>query len=204
MIVIVDYGVGNLGSIANMFRKAGAAALVSSSAAEIDRATKIILPGVGSFDNCVDSFDASGLRPNVERAALDDGKLLLGICVGMQMLGKASEEGARPGLGWIEAQTVRFRTEEHGTGLKIPHMGWNEVTVVRENPLLDTEPKRFYFLHSYYVQCASSEDVIAESSYGGPFTSAVQRGNIFGVQFHPEKSHRFGLRLFRNFAALEQ
>lgn len=203
MIVIVDYGVGNLGSIANMFRKAGAAAVVSSDPDEIDGADRVVLPGVGSFDNCVDSLDASGLRPSVERAALDDGKPLLGICVGMQMLGKASEEGVRPGLGWIEAETVRFRPEGHA-GLKVPHMGWNDVAVVRNNPLLDTEPKRFYFLHSYHVECASPDDVIAESSYAGEFTCAVRRGNIFGVQFHPEKSHRFGLQLFRDFAALEQ
>lgn len=200
MIGVIDYGVGNLASIINMFRRAGVKAHRCSDPDAITAAAKLLLPGVGSFDHCLRSFEASGL-PGPVTEAVEAGKPLLGICVGMQMLTRGSEEGGLPGLGWLDAKTRRFQIDA-SSGLKVPHMGWNDVRVSRTNPLLDRGEQRFYFLHSYHVVCDDRDDVIGEATHGYPFACAVARGNVFGVQFHPEKSHRFGLQLFRNFAAL--
>jgi glutamine amidotransferase len=204
MIVIVDYGIGNLGSIANMFRKVGAAATISSDAAAIEDAEKIVLPGVGSFDRAMRELVASGLIPTLQ-AKVQSGTPLLGVCLGMQLLARGSEEGALPGLGWIDASVVHFRPPGgNGTraSLKVPHMGWNVLEPAREHPLLADlgEEPRFYFVHSYHVVCDDLQTALGHADYGGPFVAAIARDNVLGVQFHPEKSHRFGTQLLRNFA----
>lgn len=202
MIAIADYGVGNLGSIANMLKKVGAPAVVSSDRAVLAEADKLILPGVGSFDHAMRELDRSGLIPTLTDR-VRAGTPLLGVCLGMQLLGRGSEEGRLPGLGWIDADVVRFRevVDERGSPLRVPHMGWNVLSPVREHPLLadlGAEP-RFYFVHSFHVVPDDGE-AIGTADYGGPFVAAIARDNVMGVQFHPEKSLRFGMRLLRNFA----
>ncbi len=203
MITIIDYGAGNIGSVLNMIKHVGGEAGVASNAAGVLAATKILLPGVGSFDNAMTRLAGLGLvEPLMERAKA--GIPLLGICLGMQLLANESEEGRMAGLGLIPGRVCRFSFEGEAARLKIPHMGWNSVTPARVHPLVAglEEGARFYFVHSYHFVCDSEEDVLLKSVYGYPFTSGVQRGNVMGVQFHPEKSHRFGMQLIRNFVDL--
>jgi len=203
MIVIADYGTGNSGSIVNILRKLGHDSVLSAAPDEIAEAQKIILPGVGAFDTGMRRLRASGLAEAIENRTRK-GIPLLGICLGMQLLTRGSEEGSEEGLGWIDARTVRFEfAPEHGK-LRIPHMGWNTVERCAASPLTDALPResRFYFVHSYYVKCANPDDVILNSTYGVKFVAAFQHDNIFGVQFHPEKSHRFGLSLLARFCSL--
>jgi len=205
VIAIVDYGMGNLGSIANMLRKLGAQASITADAAQLGEASKLILPGVGAFDAAMERIDSRGLRPILEQRVLADRVPLLGICLGMQLLTRSSEEGRRPGLGWINARTLAFRARIDPT-LKSPHMGWNVVSLNVPSPLTAgfaaiPEP-RFYFVHSYFVECADPTQSILRTTHGVSYDSGVQLGNIFGVQFHPEKSHRFGMRLLQNFVSL--
>jgi len=204
MILIVDYGMGNLGSIKNMLDRIGVESEISSRVADLERADKLILPGVGAFDRAMQNLDALGLVPALNRAVLDQGKPILGICLGMQLLSRSSEEGQAAGLGWIDAETVRFRFEGEDRPLKIPHMGWNTVQATRPGSILDTDlpESRFYFVHSYHVRCRDEADVLGVTRYGQPFHAAVMRGNILGTQFHPEKSHKFGIRLLRKFAEM--
>ena len=203
MIAIVDIGIGNLGAIKNMLRKVGAQAEITDSAEAIKAADKIVLPGVGAFDHGMGALAASGLMDTLNEQVLDAGKPLLGICLGAQMLGRRSEEGSLPGLGWIDMDIVRFPRD---AGIKIPHMGWNTVAPTMSgggvHPLFagGEDAPRFYFVHSFHFECDRPEDVTATCVYGKPFAAAVARGNIWGVQFHPEKSHRFGAALLRNFA----
>ena len=200
MIVIIDYGMGNLGSIANMFRKIGAESVITSDPLIIGTAKKLILPGVGAFDSGMANLWQRNLINVLNKRVLLDNIPILGLCLGMQLLTQKSQEGKSPGLGWIEAETVKFGFNTKETGLKIPHMGWNNIQVCREHPLfagLDKD-SRFYHVHSYHVSC-SEPDVIARTSYGYSFVTAIARGNILGVQFHPEKSHKFGVRLLKNF-----
>ena len=202
MIAVVTYGVGNVGSIFSMLRKIGVSSIAASTPDEIEAAERIILPGVGSFDHGMKMLAQRGLIDPLRRRAVK-GTPILGICLGMQLLGMGSEEGSLPGLGIINAHCVKFSAERPGA-LKVPHMGWNDVRVTRPHPLfagMEEEPS-FYFLHSYYLTCRRTEDVLAEAVYGGPFTCAVSVGNIFGAQFHPEKSHRNGIQLLKNFASL--
>ncbi len=203
MITIIHYGMGNLGSIVNMFKRIGVATEVTNSLPSIQRAEKLILPGVGAFDAAMQRIHAiDGLKETLDEKVLVKKTPILGICLGMQLFTQSSEEGAEKGLGWINAKTVRF---PQGIGLKIPHMGWNVVRFTKSYPLnlgmLDEE-QRFYFVHSYYVRCENREDILGETSYGINFTSVIQHENIIGAQFHPEKSHRFGMRLLKNFANL--
>ncbi len=205
MIVIVDYGMGNVGSIANMLKKVGAEALISSRTHDIERATKLILPGVGAFDAAMERINSSGLRVALDRRVLADGVPVLGICLGMQLLTGSSEEGRLDGLGWIRARTLAFRGRIDPQ-LKSPHMGWNLVQLHTPSPLTEgfaalPEP-RFYFVHSYFVECTDPAVAVMRTSYGVTYDSAVQQGNIYGVQFHPEKSHRFGMKLLGNFARI--
>ena len=201
MIVIVDYGMGNLGSIQNMIKKVGSAAIVSSKIEDIEQARKLILPGVGAFDTGVRNMDRLGLRPALNRKALKEKTPILGICLGMHLLTRGSEEGKLPGLGWIDGETIKFRFEESENHLKVPHMGWNAVQTQRSHSLFKglNEEASFYFVHSYHVVCNTDEQVLARTRYGYDFASAVQKENIIGVQFHPEKSHRFGMRIIKNF-----
>jgi glutamine amidotransferase len=202
VISVVTYGVGNVGSIFNMFRKLGVPAVAASTADELARAEKILLPGVGAFDHGMEMLARAGLIPAL-RARVADGVPLLGICLGMQLLGRGSEEGQRPGLDLLDAHSVRF-TANGDPGFRVPHMGWNEVRQTRESPLFDQfeERPRFYFVHSYHLVCGDPGDVLATVRYGTDVTAIVQRGNVWGAQFHPEKSHRFGMRLLGNFARL--
>lgn len=201
MIVIVDYGMGNLGSIVNMFKKIGVKALTTSDAAVISSASKLLLPGVGSFDKAMERIESSGLRSVLDEQVLVYKKPILGICLGMQLLTRGSEEGKLPGLGWIPADTKRFPNVK---GLRIPHMGWNKVIDNSPSPLTKDLPEesRFYFVHSYCVQTDLSEHSILKCYYGLDFDAAIQKDNIFGAQFHPEKSHRFGMQLLKNFAEI--
>ena len=203
MIVIVDYGIGNLASVLNMFKKIGVKDVyISSDKAVIEKATKILLPGVGAFDAGMLNLEKSGLIPLLNKKVLEQKTPVLGICLGMQLLTKKSEEGVKNGLGWIDAETVKFDFNS-SLKLKIPHMGWNYIKVNKANPLIDTESKnRFYFVHSYYVKCFDETQSIATSNYGIDFTCMVNKGNIYGAQFHPEKSLKFGMKLLENFAKL--
>jgi imidazole glycerol-phosphate synthase subunit HisH len=202
MIVIINYGMGNVGSIMNIIKKFTNDVVISASPDMIDRATKLILPGVGSFDNGMKNLEHYNLVEILNDKVLNEKVPVLGICLGMQLLTKKSEEGVLPGLSWIEAETVKFDYEKYK--LKIPHMGWNIVNVNKPNKLLDnsSEETRFYFVHSYYVKCQDSDDIILTTKYGIDFASAVNKENIYGVQFHPEKSHKFGLQLLKKFVEI--
>lgn len=190
MIVVVDYGVGNLGSIVNMFKKVGVKAVASSDPTVIESAEKLILPGVGAFDAAMRKFRETGLVPVVGELVLEKKIPVLGLCVGLQLMTKGSEEGQEAGLGWFDAETVRFKFDAEHAPLKIPHMGWNSVQVRREHPLVaDWDPEsRFYFVHSYHVVAKETDAVLAETEYGVQIHSILGRGNIMGTQFHPEKA----------------
>jgi imidazole glycerol-phosphate synthase subunit HisH len=202
MITIVDYGMGNLGSIQNMFKRIKVESETTSDLGTIARAKKILLPGVGAFDAAMQKIESAGLLEVLNRKVLDDKVPTFGICLGMQLLTKSSEEGKLPGLGWIDARTIKFNFTNNS--LKIPHMGWNTVNVKRESSLINDLPAepRFYFVHSYYVSCAEATDVLTTTHYGTDFHSIIQHDNIFGAQFHPEKSHKFGMRILENFARI--
>ena len=199
-VSVVDYGVGNLGSVINMFKRIGADAIVVSKPDEIGESDRVLLPGVGSFDHGVERLTAAGLIEPL-RTFASTGKPLMGICLGMQLLFDSSEEGGKPGLGLIPGQSRRFGDVP---GLRVPHMGWNSVAAVRPDPLLDgiESDNRFYFVHSYHVVPAADEHTLATSEYGHRFSSMVRADNVMGAQFHPEKSHTFGMTVLRNFAGL--
>lgn len=203
LIHLVDLGIGNLGSVLNMLARAGAQVQRISDPAALVGASKVILPGVGSFDAMVQKLDAAGFRqPLIEH--VQRGHHLLGICLGMQLFAQGSDEGELPGLGLVPGRVRRFRFEGDQAHLKVPHMGWNRVKPGHEHPLgrgLE-DAARFYFVHSYYFDCESQDDVLFKTHYGHDFASGVHRGNVMGVQFHPEKSHRFGLQLIQNFVEL--
>jgi imidazole glycerol-phosphate synthase subunit HisH len=200
MVVVVNYGVGNIGSILNMLKKVGVEAVGSSAETDICAAEKLILPGVGAYDTAMAKIESVGLIPMLRDRVLNAGVPLLGICLGMQLLTKGSEEGSRRGLGWVDAQVVRFEKEKASGDIRIPHMGWNKVKPMQDHPLFrNLEDKaRFYFVHSYHVVCGK-ERVLSTTTYGYEFVSAMIQDNILGVQFHPEKSHKFGFQLLKNF-----
>ena len=199
MIVVVDYGVGNISSVLNMLKKIGAEAKVSKSVDDIVSADKFLLPGVGAFDAGMEKLTATGLIPILEEQVMSHKKPVLGICLGAQMLGRSSEEGSAPGLGWIDMEVKRFEPKPLR---KIPHMGWNFVSKCKDHPMLEEldELSRFYFVHSYYMQPQNKEDILLTTNYEQVFVTAVARENIIGVQFHPEKSHKYGMQLLHNFA----
>lgn len=201
MITIVDYGVGNLQALQNVYKRLNVPSRRASTPAELAGATQLILPGVGAFDHAMDLLDSSGMRDPLERLVRQERIPVLGICVGMQMLMDGSNEGARPGLGWIPGRVRAFRSAAP-PGLMVPHLGWNDVRPVKDTALFEGQDAapRFYFLHSFYVECAAPDDVAATSQYGFEFACAVQAGNIYGVQFHPEKSHEYGTRLLKSFS----
>lgn len=199
-IAVVDYGHGNFGSILNMLKKLGSRGVLVSDPKYLEHAEKIILPGIGAFDSGMQAIDERGLREVLIRKVTAEKTPLLGICLGMQMLGINSEEGVINGLGLISGRCRRF-PQSADMRLKVPHMGWTDV-VPSANALLFKGidmPPRFYFVHSYYFECDNQSEVAATATYGVNYAAAVQRGNVLGVQFHPEKSHRFGMHLLRNF-----
>lgn len=202
--VIVDYGMGNLGSILNMLKRVGISGMITSEPGQIAAATKLILPGVGAFDNGMKNLNDAGLLPVLNKRVLEDRIPILGICLGAQLLLEGSDEGELPGLGWIRGRVTRFNFANGDRRLKVPHMGWNVVEPRRESKLFAGAEgeQRFYFVHSYYIDCADAADALTTTPYGKPFVSGVERGNVYGVQFHPEKSHKFGMRLLKNFAEL--
>ena len=200
MIVIIDYKMGNVGSILNMLKKIGVEAAISAAPDAIRAADRLILPGVGAFDEGMKSLEGHGLIPVLEEKVVEGRTPMLGICLGMQLFADRSEEGARPGLGWIRGDVRRFSFQR--TDLKIPHMGWNTVVPAKGDRILEGMggDTRFYFVHSYHFVCADARDALLTAEYGQAFTAAVRRDNIVGVQFHPEKSHRFGMQLLKNFS----
>lgn len=202
MLIVIDYKMGNVGSILNMLKKIGVEAKVSSNLSDIENAEKLILPGVGAFDTGMRNLFDMNLLPILNKKVLEDKIPILGICLGMQLMTQRSEEGTKAGLGWFDAKTIRFRFKDMQSNLKIPHMGWNFVTIIKENPLCKNlnEKPRFYFVHSYHVACNNDEDILTITTHGCNFVSSIQKENIFGVQFHPEKSHKFGMKLLKNFA----
>jgi imidazole glycerol-phosphate synthase subunit HisH len=200
MVAILDYGIGNVSSILNMLKKAGAAAKITSDPAFIQEADKLILPGVGHFDYCMQQLQKASFHDLLQRRVLEEKVPILGVCVGCQMLMESSEEGNEKGLGWIEGKVVKFDRNLLSPKMKIPHMGWNDIHPVDACMLYENiEEPRFYFTHSYHLVCKDTSKVTATSEYGYSFTASVRQDNIMGVQFHPEKSHRFGMQLYQNF-----
>jgi imidazole glycerol-phosphate synthase subunit HisH len=202
MLTIVDYGVGNLASMQNMLKKIGVPSLITSLERDILLAEKLILPGVGAFDTCAEKLEQSGLIEVLNRKVMEEKTPVLGVCVGMQLLAEGSEEGKLPGLGWIKGKIIKFKQDQLPINTKIPHMGWTDVVVAKTSRLFETmhaEP-RFYFVHSFHARLIDETDALVYADYGYKFVAGVERGNVMGVQFHPEKSHKFGMKLLENFA----
>ena len=204
MITIIDYGAGNLASIRNMLRSLNAECEISSDPKKISRAQKLILPGVGAFDHGMHSLRELGLIDILSQKVLVEKTPILGICLGVQLFTKRSDEGTLTGLGWIDAETVQFDKAALTVNERVPHMGWRDVELNQPSRLAEDLPtdSRFYFVHSYHLRCHSPSDVLFSASYGYSFPSGIEKENIYGVQFHPEKSHRFGKKLLANYAAL--
>jgi imidazole glycerol-phosphate synthase subunit HisH len=204
MIAIINYGLGNVQAFANIYKRLGIPAAIASNARELQNADRIILPGVGAFDWAMARLQQSGLRDKLRELVIEKRLPVLGICVGMQILADRSDEGNLPGLGWIKGEVKKFSEYAFGQKTRLPHMGWNDV-IPKNGCRLFKELQsaaRFYFLHSYYFSPESQEDVLSVTDYGGPYASSVGSENIFGVQFHPEKSHQWGIQLLKNFAEI--
>lgn len=205
MIAIVDYGLGNITAFVNVYKRLNIPLAVAKTAADLASASKVILPGVGAFDHAMELLQASGMRETLDDLVLNRKVPVIGICVGMQILARSSEEGNLAGLGWIDAKVRWFRSTARSDSLPVPHMGWNDVIPNERGAALFRgleNDSRFYFLHSYYMQCEREEGVIATTGYGIDFACAVRSDNVYGVQFHPEKSHHWGQNLLKNFAEL--
>ncbi len=202
-IVILDYGMGNLGSIQNMLQYLGEDAVITSELSVIEKADKLILPGVGSFDAGMAQLESAGMMGLLKEMVDNRKKPILGICLGMQLMTKGSEEGKSEGLGWLDASTHKFDFSQ-ASGLRVPHMGWNAIDISQTHELVSDleEEARFYFVHSYYIKAANSSEVVATSSHGHSFAAIMIKDNIIGCQFHPEKSHRFGMQLLKNFSKI--
>jgi glutamine amidotransferase len=204
LIIIVDYGLGNIQAFANIYKRLNIPSAFARTGDELVNATHIILPGVGAFDWAMEQLDASGMRATLDRLVLEEKRPVLGVCVGMQMMARRSDEGSAVGLGWFDAEVRRFNESLIQSCTHLPHMGWNDVAPTDDRGLFRDIGRgaRFYFLHSYYFAPTDKADLLATTDYGTRFASAVRRGNIHGVQFHPEKSHGWGIQLLKNFARL--
>jgi glutamine amidotransferase len=204
MISLIDYGVGNINAFVNIYKQLGIHVAKAKTTKDISEASKLILPGVGSFDDAMNRLNISGMREALEEAVVHRKVPVIGICVGMQMLAERSDEGQMSGLGWIKGQVKKFNADTIPYKTKFPHMGWNNITALKKNFLLYEleNDARFYFLHSYYFDCFDPENIIATTEYGIKFASAICRDNIFGIQCHPEKSHHAGIKLLHNFAKI--
>ncbi len=201
-IFIVDYGAGNLASIKNMLKKVGVHSEITNDPQQLEEAQKLILPGVGAFDHGMTGLNEGNFVEILNRKVLEEKIPVLGICLGMQLLSQKSEEGELGGLGWINSKTVKFDFSDLESAPKIPHMGWSDCKVSKTSALFEglEDEARFYFVHSYHVQPEDESDILATSEYGFPFVASVEHENVLGVQFHPEKSHKFGMKLLENFA----
>lgn len=202
MIGVVDYDTGNIGSVLNMLKKVGAQAIASRDPSELRKANKLVLPGVGAFDEAMRNLRSFGLYDVLNELVLEQRRPILGVCLGAQLMTKGSEEGDQPGFGWLNAHLVRFRAPEGMPSLRVPHMGWNVVNAEAEGGGIFcdvTQPMRFYFVHSYHMVTEEPGLELSSSQYGYRFTSAMARHNILSMQFHPEKSHKYGLQVYRNF-----
>ena len=203
MITLVKYGLGNIQAFVNIYKQLNIPVRVAQTAEELAGAERLILPGVGSFDAAMERLSASGMRERLDHLVLEEGRPILGVCVGMQMMARGSEEGVKSGLRWIDGEVKRFDATSSSGTLHLPHMGWNDVIPVPNAPLFrDITDPRFYFLHSYYFSTADSGDDLSTTDYGGQFVSSVRHKTIYGTQFHPEKSHHWGVQLLKNFAEL--
>jgi len=205
MIGIISYGLGNINAFTNIYKSLDIPFNIVNDIEELEGVKKLILPGVGAFDDAMNKFNDSGLRTPIEKMVLKNKIPILGVCVGMQMLGNASDEGTMEGLGWVDGEVKLFDTSNIPHQTKLPHMGWNSISLVNENEPIFNQIKtrdRFYFLHSYYFKCNDDGQPIAKSNYGFNFSCALRKNNIYGVQFHPEKSLKNGIKLLYNFANL--
>lgn len=198
---IVDYGIGNLRSIQHKLKVIGIDAFIENNPTNLYNSDALILPGVGHFASSMKNLHSTGLKPELEKLVLINKIPILGICLGMQLMMEYSEEGNVKGLGWIKGKTVKFHTILFNTPKKVPHVGWNTINQNKESSILKDLPSEqtFYFTHSYHVECTNNTDIVAKTEYGYPFTSVVHKDNIYGVQFHPEKSHKEGMSVLRNF-----
>lgn len=206
MMCVVDYGVGNIQALLNLFNRLGIETKRACKGKDFDNATHLILPGVGHFDHAIKKFNESGVKEPLQDLVLGSKIPLLGVCVGMQMLADGSDEGNLPGLGWIPGRVKEFAKNSESSKLSLPHMGWNVLHPKKNNLLfsgLDSNFLQFYFLHSYYFDTKEKEDILATTHYGIDFASVVSRQNIYGVQFHPEKSHKWGEQLLKNFSKIQ-
>ena len=203
MIALVDYGLGNIQAFANIYRRLGKEVCAVQTPEQLRQATKIILPGVGAFDWAMNRLNDSGMREVLDDLVLNQKVEVLGVCVGMQIMARSSEEGKLPGLGWIDAEVVKFDRSKFKGRTQLPHMGWNDAAPIASDSIFkNIDNPRYYFLHSYYMVVRNSVDTLSVTDYGGDFTSSVRSGNIYGTQFDPEKSHQWGVDLLRNFSEL--
>ncbi len=203
MLTLIDYGVGNINAFLNIYKQLNIPIKIAQNIEDLEQASKLILPGVGHFDYAMERFNNSGMKERVNQLVIEEHAPVIGICVGMQMMAEKSDEGILPGLGWIDAEVKKFDDRQATNKTPLPHMGWNDIQLLKDNPIFTgLNDAKFYFLHSYYFSCNNESDKIAETDYSIRFTCAAHHQHVYGIQFHPEKSHKYGIQLLKNFAEL--